>query len=532
MEDIICSLTGKIFNMPVTMRDGYTYEKQAIEKWRLKNKYSPSKSKVWIPNKFDIDTEMVNRVKNYLNSNPSMKKDQYQLSAAHIDNINEINKIIEADNYNELLNYTDFDFIMWSNNNLFTRILKLGSFDVLKHIFEHCNNNNITPDIVKQIITNSTSDIVKYLIDKNINISDYDILRQRIPDIFFHLIDQQNNASLVKYVIYNCSDDIIKYLINKKSYLDPRDSNNEAAIHHILRNKKNNELIIQIIDVGIDLELPGKHNMQPIHYAIKYSTIEIVKYLIKQGVTLECCDDFGRLPIHYAAQYGTLELIDCLNGVNFNCRDKNGLKPIHHALINGNNKIIEKLLNFDIYDDTMEFMISFCKEKIRCHETLYFYIIILSEKYKKFCVHFLPLIPNIPLETVQNFIDQETDLNRETNDGWRPIHIAINCRRFDIAKYLINRGIDLECKINKNKKPIDIALEMCDKKFIKYMINDLHVDVSHIKVININCGKCPPNSHFECKSHKLETSSSNSNIMELIWIKNGSPGKINECTII
>lgn len=37
-----CPLTGKIFNQPVSTRNGCTYEKQAIKDWMNTNKYSPA----------------------------------------------------------------------------------------------------------------------------------------------------------------------------------------------------------------------------------------------------------------------------------------------------------------------------------------------------------------------------------------------------------------------------------------------------------------------------------------------------------
>lgn len=47
----------KIFNQPVSTRDGCTYEKQAIKSWMNTNKYSPTG--IWISKKYTINESIV-----------------------------------------------------------------------------------------------------------------------------------------------------------------------------------------------------------------------------------------------------------------------------------------------------------------------------------------------------------------------------------------------------------------------------------------------------------------------------------------
>ena len=40
-KDYICFMTGKIMSEPVTIADGHTYEREAIEEWLQMNDVSP-----------------------------------------------------------------------------------------------------------------------------------------------------------------------------------------------------------------------------------------------------------------------------------------------------------------------------------------------------------------------------------------------------------------------------------------------------------------------------------------------------------
>lgn len=85
-EDLYCPITGSIFLDPVITEDGFTYEKEAIEKWFTTNNRSPTTNlvinKSLFPNRL-IKTYIVNLLEKY----PSLQKYQYNISQSINDNI-------------------------------------------------------------------------------------------------------------------------------------------------------------------------------------------------------------------------------------------------------------------------------------------------------------------------------------------------------------------------------------------------------------------------------------------------------------
>jgi hypothetical protein len=61
---LTCPITGKIFNQPVTTREGCTYELQVIKKYVRINKLGPTG--LWVSNIFPTDHATYELVSEYL----------------------------------------------------------------------------------------------------------------------------------------------------------------------------------------------------------------------------------------------------------------------------------------------------------------------------------------------------------------------------------------------------------------------------------------------------------------------------------
>jgi len=81
--------------------------------------------------------------------------------------------------------------------------------------------------------------------------------------------------------------------------------------------------------------------------------------------------------------------------------------------------------------------------------------------------------------------------------------LACASRRFEIIKFLVEKGVDLECKDCTNKIPIFLLLESCDDmKVIQYMLS---------KNVNLNLvdkyGYCV---NYACRKNDYK-------IKQLVW---------------
>lgn len=69
------------------------------------------------------------------------------------------------------------------------------------------------------------------------------------------------------------------------------------------------------------------------------------------------------------------------------------------------------------------------------------------------------------------FIDAGADVNAKDYDGDTPLHLAVECRDYEIIKFLIENGADPTIKNKENKTPLDIVKNApsFDEEFIKLL---------------------------------------------------------------
>jgi len=54
---------------------------------------------------------------------------------------------------------------------------------------------------------------------------------------------------------------------------------------------------------------------------------------------------------------------------------------------------------------------------------------------------------------IKYIIDKGVDLECKTNDGLRPIHLICHYSNPEMIKYIVDKGVNLKCKTNKGYKP-------------------------------------------------------------------------------
>lgn len=80
MEDLLrCPISKKIFLDPVTIGDGFVYERTAIETWFKTNIFSPTTKKFIIETSFVSCNIIKQLVSIYLENNPDKCLEQFSL---------------------------------------------------------------------------------------------------------------------------------------------------------------------------------------------------------------------------------------------------------------------------------------------------------------------------------------------------------------------------------------------------------------------------------------------------------------------
>jgi len=217
-----CPITLQYFRNPTTLSDGITYEYKEITKWLEEHNYSSPLTKKNIDKNYSVNI-VIKNVIDELEKNGSIQE-RYMNYKINIEKF-KLNKFKSLKTIEQQKKYLDDVDLECEDEN--------GN----KPIHLICQNEN------------STSEIIKYIIDKDVDLECEDINGWR-P---IHLICQYSTPEIIKY----------------------------------------------IIDKGVNLECENDEKWRPIHFICKYSTPEIIKYIIDKGVDLECENKDRNKPIYY-----------------------------------------------------------------------------------------------------------------------------------------------------------------------------------------------------------------------------------------
>ena len=172
----ICPITRQLINEMAITSNGFFYEKTAIEQWLKTNNTSPQTG-LTIDKKTYPCIALQNQLEEFYDNHPLSKARRYQKSKAHTDNLDEINNIIANANanaqYTKLLNYNEFDWLLFDSQNL-EKIMENINSDVITHIINNTPNLECEIDEklrpIHYVCKYQSIDVIKLLVDKGVDL--------------------------------------------------------------------------------------------------------------------------------------------------------------------------------------------------------------------------------------------------------------------------------------------------------------------------------------------------------------------------
>ena len=273
----VCPITRQLINEIAITSDGFFYEKSAIEQWLKNNNTSPQTGLI-IDKKTYPCFALQNQLEDFYNNNPLSKAKRFQKSKAHADNLDEINNIIINGEYIKLLNYNEFNWVLFGGLNL----MKL-----MKNIY-------INRDVITHIINNTTN--LECEIDND-------------------------KWRPIHFVCRYQSIDAIKLLVDSRVDLECKTNNKWRPIHFVCKYQSIDAIKL-FVDNLVNLECEGSNKWRPIHFVCRYQLIEAIKLLVDNSVDLECEIASKWRPIHFVCRYQSIDAIKLIvdNGVNLGVR--------------------------------------------------------------------------------------------------------------------------------------------------------------------------------------------------------------------
>ncbi len=155
---------------------------------------------------------------------------------------------------------------------------------------------------------------IKYLLDKKININ----IKNKDGKTASDLADESFKLAIKDYWTYK----MVEGIKLKDNQMVDEAYKNGANIKyidiagdtllHIAISNKNNDVILPLINKGIDINIGNKNNLTPLHIAVINRDIDLIKLLLSKGAKTDIKDSKGKTAIDYALEKKDEELASLL----------------------------------------------------------------------------------------------------------------------------------------------------------------------------------------------------------------------------
>jgi ankyrin repeat protein len=289
---LVDETTKKIFLHPVLLPNGKIYEKDVLV--RMLNVDDKIDGVRYDETDFIVCPTIEEMIKNHLDEHPEDKANQFMTAE-------DVNQCIHDGNFDRLLNCDKFYFGEIRNPK---KLCEQAPINVLKYFIDKCEDLNCR--------------------------------------------DRDDDWYLIHHFIFGSDPEVVKYLINKNVELEVCDLENWRPIHFAIQYSTP-EIIKLLINKKVHLNVITDDEKTPLHFAIEYSTLEIIKLLTNKDFITRS-DNKKWYPLHYAARYSNLEVFQFLfeSGAILSVETKFKQYPIHLALYYGKNDVAKFIMDKDI----------------------------------------------------------------------------------------------------------------------------------------------------------------------------------------
>lgn len=248
-----------------------------------------------------------------------------------------------------------------------------------------------------------------------------------------------------KKLIHACkigNKEYIKQFIKENDISEIYDNlcTNEFSVLNTLCGYGFNECVELFIDANVNVNIPSKFGVYPIHSACQVDNYRCLELLIKAGADINKSVETnhksvdinidGSTPLYVACEYGSISCLKIL---------------LQHNL---------EIYEYDISNTQSTFIVDVNKSSNNCRTPLF----ISCEKGHAECVKML--------------IDYGVDINKNDYFGWTPLHIACDRGHTEIVNYLIKAGANIhQYDLNRRIPLLTVKNYECFKLLVDAGVN-------------------------------------------------------------
>ncbi|XP_077358910.1 ankyrin-3-like isoform X13 [Festucalex cinctus] len=244
----------------------------------------------------------------------------------------------------------------------------------------------------------------------------------------------------------------------------------------------NLEKALDYLKNGVDINICNQNGLNALHLASKEGHVEVVAELLQQGANVDAATKKGNTALHIASLAGQMEVVKELvtHNANINAQSQNGFTPLYMAAQENHLDVVYYLLENGSSQSiaTEDGFTPLAVALQQGHDQV---VSLLLENDTKGKVR-LPALhiaarkddtkaAALLLQSDHNAdVESKMMVNRTTESGFTPLHIAAHYGNINVATLLLNRGAAVDFKARNDITPLHVASKRGNGNMVRLLV--------------------------------------------------------------
>nr|XP_057914727.1 ankyrin-3-like isoform X9 [Doryrhamphus excisus] len=244
----------------------------------------------------------------------------------------------------------------------------------------------------------------------------------------------------------------------------------------------NLEKVLDYLKSGVEINICNQNGLNALHLASKEGHVEVVAELLKLEAAVDAATKKGNTALHIASLAGQAEVVKELvtNGANVNAQSQNGFTPLYMAAQENHLEVVRFLLE-NSASQSMATEDGFTPLAVALQQGHDQVVSLLLENDTKGKVR-LPALhiaarkddtkaAALLLQNDHNADVESKMMNRTTESGFTPLHIAAHYGNINVATLLLNRGAAVDFMARNDITPLHVASKRGNSNMVKLLLD-------------------------------------------------------------